>query len=223
MSLKRWLRAIAVFVVGAGTGWIAAPDPSDTPSASPPVRTESASRPNKPSYSSQPDSVKVLPGGLLSIHADGVTRAWLESELSRQGLSLKDPARGELVDRSTAAAFDAGAETPAVESVEPERVASALLNGTEQERIAALTHALEQGIDVPLELLRETVESGPSSDLRLLAFRMYVDALSADSEDAGAALTLGTSSDDPAVRAEALARLAEFEQLRQASAAQSPP
>jgi hypothetical protein len=72
-------------------------------------------------------------------------------------------------------------------------------------------------------VLRETFESGPSSDLRLLAFRMYVDAVSADSEDAGAALSLGTSSDDPAVRAEALARLAEFEQLRQASAAQSPP
>lgn len=194
MSVSHGLRAVAIFAIGAATGWVAANHFGDTSSESASAHNKNASSPSERLSSSQADSVKVLP--------------------------LESPADLETPEHNAATA---PLETePVAEFNDPEQVVSSLRNGTDQEAIAALTRSLEQNVDVPIEALRETAQYGASSDLRLLAFRMYVDAVSDDSDAASAALNLGASSDDPNVRTEALARLAEFEQMQQALVQQTP-
>lgn len=222
MNVSHGVRAVAIFAIGAATGWIAATHRGDTPSETASARNGSTSSGNERSNSLSTDSVKVLPGGLLSIHADNVTLAWLQNELHRQGSTLEHFARLEARERETATAFVTEPQSPAIDSDNAERIVSSLRNGTDQEGIAALTRSLEQNVEVPIEALRETAQYGASSDLRLLAYRMYVDAVSDDSDAASAALNLGASSDDPNVRTEALARLAEFEQMQQAIVPQTP-
>jgi len=220
MSLDVWLRGITIFVFGAAAGWIAAPDSSDPQSTTHSASSDVASPPSL-SHASRHDSVELLADGSLSIHADGITLAWLESELARRGARIDTPQSGEEEsDSGITSACDDRSPIPAEAPVDPARVVFALRNGSTQEGIAALTRSLEQNVDIPVDVLRETVEFGASSELRQLAFRMYVDAASSDTDSASAALTLGATSNDPNVRTDALARLAEFEQMRQATVTQ---
>ncbi len=86
------------------------------------------------------------------------------------------------------------------------------------QRLAALTQALQSGVDLPPDVLRDAFEAGPSA-LRSLAFAAYIDTVSSDTAAVRAALLDGTYNDDAAVRADASARLIEFRQLEQAIAA----
>jgi hypothetical protein len=94
--------------------------------------------------------------------------------------------------------------------------------GTESERQAALTRALQAGIDLPRELLRVTYGSDPSESVRLLAFTTYVDAVSDNRVEVRAALESGAYNDSPAVQAEAQRRLAELDSYERALA-ETPP
>jgi hypothetical protein len=217
MYISHGLRAVAIFAVGAATGWIAATHLGDSLSEFASVHDTTESSLNGGSH--QTNSVEALPGGLQSLHADSATLASLQSELQRQGSTLENPTRLEPSD--TPAAVVEEADSPA-HSDDTDRIVSSLRNGTDQEGIAALTRSLQQNVEVPVEALRETAQYGASSNLRLLAYRMYVDAVSDDSDAASAALNLGASSNDPNVRTEALARLAEFEQMQQATVPQTP-
>jgi hypothetical protein len=221
MSVDRWLRGITIFVVGAAMGWIAAPDSTNTPPAPSQASRNSGAPLSSSLRAPRRDSVEFLPDGAVSIHAEHVTLAWLERELAQPGATLNAPRTDNRADESTVIAIDAQTTTPSDDPVDPERVSLVLRNGTAQDGIAALTRSLEQDVDVPVEVLRETVEFGASSEIRQLAFRMYVDAVSNDTESSSAALALGASSNDPNIRSEALARLAEFEQMRQATVPQS--
>lgn len=226
MNHNRWIQALAVFCAGVATGWIVSPGPGDTSPTPSPEFTESASRSSSAASSPQSDLMKDQPGGSLSGHADSASPRSLQDELAQQVSRLQGdpPANAEGSGGATtpdekAAPSNGETGTPAAA---PEQLMSILRNGTEQERVAALTHSLEQDVGLPADALRETVQSDPSPEVRLLAFRMYVDAMSGDSDDASAALTQGAYSDDPDVREEAQMRLAEFELLQQASVSQNP-
>lgn len=217
MNHNLWIHALAVFCAGVATGWIVSPGPGDTLPTPSPEFTESASRSSSAASSPQSDLMKDQPGGPHSGHAESASPRSLQDELAQQVSQLQGdpPANAE----GSGGATNGETGTPAAA---PEQLMSILRNGTEQERVAALTHSLEQDVGLPADALHETVQSDPSPEVRLLAFRMYVDAMSGDSDDASAALTLGAYSDDPDVREEAQMRLAEFELLQQASVPQIP-
>jgi hypothetical protein len=92
-----------------------------------------------------------------------------------------------------------------------------LTEGTESERHAALTHALEAGGgDLPPELLQRIYESDPSEAVRVLAFTTYVDSVSDNRAEARFALESGLYDASSAVQVEAQRRLAELEQFERA-------
>ncbi|HVK98972.1 MAG TPA: hypothetical protein VM553_04135 [Dongiaceae bacterium] len=220
MNHNRWIQALAVFSVGVATGWIVSPGPGDAPPIPSPELTESTSHSNSVTSSPQSDL------DLLSGDTDSATPVSLQGKLAQAVPRLQGDASANAEDSSRATTPDEKAAMPNGETgtpaAAPEQLMSILRNGTEQERITALTHSLEHDIGVPADVLRETVQSDPSPEVRLLAFRMYVDVMSGDSDTANAALTLGAYNDDPEVREEAQMRLAEFELLQQTSVPQNP-
>ena len=119
-----------------------------------------------------------------------------------------------------APAPDAPAPTTASELV------TALTSGTDSERQAALTKALQYDIEIPPDLLINAYVNDPSDDVRLLAFTTYIDSVSDDVEAARAALQSATNNTSSIVQAEAYRRLddlARYEAGLAAAAAQGIP
>jgi hypothetical protein len=97
-----------------------------------------------------------------------------------------------------------------------------LADGTESERYAALTQALQAGIDVPAELLQQTYGSDLSASVRLLALEAYVDSVSDDRDQVRVALQSALYDGSSAVQAEAQRRLSELERYESLLAETSP-
>ena len=98
-----------------------------------------------------------------------------------------------------------------------------LREGTETERLAALTEALQSGFNLPPRLLQQTYVNDLAESVRLLAFEAYVDSISDDRGEVRATLESGVYDMSAAVQAESRRRLAELEQYeRMLAAAPSP-
>lgn len=94
-----------------------------------------------------------------------------------------------------------------------------LTEGTEAERYAALTAALQSESDVPPRLLQQTYVSDLAESVRLLAFEAYVDSISDDRGEVRATLESGIYDMSDAVQAESRRRLAELERYERMLAA----
>ena len=97
-----------------------------------------------------------------------------------------------------------------------------LTEGTETERHAALTEALQSESDVPPQLLQQTYVTDLSESVRLLAFKAYVDAISDDRAEVRNLLESGIYDMSAAVEAESRRRLAELERF-ELMLAEAPP
>jgi hypothetical protein len=156
--------------------------------------------------------------GTVSVHVDRVSAGWLLLELRRWG-SVAD-AGGPAADQGTSAVTEPSYASPAEEDsafVDVEFLERALAEGTETERYAALSQALEAGIDLPPELLRQTYGNDPSERVRLLAFTTHLDMVSDDRTEVRAVVQSGLYG-SPAMQTEAQRRLSELEQYELALA-----
>lgn len=97
-----------------------------------------------------------------------------------------------------------------------------LAEGTETDRRAALTAALQLESDVPPRLLQQTYVTDLSESVRLLAFKAYVDSISDDRSEVRSMLESGVYDMSEAVQAESRRRLAELERFEQMLAAAPP-
>ena len=88
-----------------------------------------------------------------------------------------------------------------------------LTEGTETERHAALTEALQSESDVPPRMLEQTYVTDLSDNVRLLAFTAYVDAISDNRAKVRILLESGLYDISAAVQAESRRRLAELERF----------
>lgn len=126
----------------------------------------------------------------------------------------------EVTDRTTTEGVEldhGSSETQAHVSLES--FATEFSNGTDGERLAALTQALQYGIEIQPQLLIDAYLNDPSEDVRLLAFTTYVDSVSDEVEVVRAALQSATNNTSPIVQAEADRRLAELTNYEAAVAA----
>jgi hypothetical protein len=156
--------------------------------------------------------------GTVSVHVDRVSAGWLLLELRRRG-SVPD-AGGPAADQGRSAVTEPSYASPAEEDsafVDVEFLERALTEGTETERYAALSQALQAGIDLPPELLRQAYGNDPSERVRLLAFTTHLDMVSDDRTEVRAILQSGLYG-SPAMQAEAQRRLSELEQYELALA-----
>ena len=114
----------------------------------------------------------------------------------------------------------------ALARINAEDLATALALGTDSERHAALTKALQYDIEIPPDLLINAYLNDPSDEVRLLAFMTYIDSASRDVEVVRAALQSATNNTSSIVQTEAYKRLddlARYENGMAAAAAQGIP
>jgi len=170
-----------------------------------------------------PQSVMMLDDGHVSIHVDNAPIVWLLQELDRQGaqLSAAVPVPPEDLAGSTPL-LSSAPDAARPDSADRAHLAGTLGVGTEDDQYESLTQALQLGIELPADLLRQAFETGPSERVRLLAFTTYVDGLTSEVESVREALTSGTFSTSAAVQAEARKRLEEFERYQELIAATPP-
>jgi hypothetical protein len=94
-----------------------------------------------------------------------------------------------------------------------------LTEGTETERYAALTEALQSEFDLPARLLQRTYVNDLSESVRVVAFKAYVDSISDDRREVRDTLESGVYDMSAAVQAESRRRLAELERYEHTLAA----
>jgi hypothetical protein len=94
-----------------------------------------------------------------------------------------------------------------------------LTEGTETERYAALTEALQSESDLPPRLLQQTYVTDLAESVRVLAFKAYVDSISDDRAEVRRMLESGVYDLSAAVQAESRRRLAELERFESMLAA----
>lgn len=150
-----------------------------------------------------PQSDTMLADGYLSIHTDTA------------------PVSPESRAEPTPLAFG-GLDDAQPDPADQAHVIRAFWGGTEDDQYDALTQALQLGIDLPADLLRQAFETGPSERVRLLAFTTYLDGTTSDVESVREALVSGTVNTSAAVQAEARKRLEEFERYQEMIAATPP-
>lgn len=103
--------------------------------------------------------------------------------------------------------------------VSPESLAIEFASGTDGERLAALTQAVQYNIELQPDILINAYVNDPSDDVRLLAFTTYIDSVSDEVEVVRAALQSATNNTSPIVQAEADRRLVELTTYEAAVAA----
>jgi hypothetical protein len=170
-----------------------------------------ATVPRAPAAGGPGAAIQPFADGTVSVHVDRVAVGWLLLELGSRG-AVPEAAGPDATDGTVVvseSSCEPADEDPGVDAEVLERT---LAEGTESERHGALTQALQAGIELPPELLRQTYGSDPSESVRLLAFTTYVDAVSDDRAEVRAALESGAYNGSSAVQAEAHRRLAELEQ-----------
>ena len=137
--------------------------------------------------------------------------------------SLPDATGDVYPDKTTAASEPSGEPADGDSGVvDIDALTRTLADGTESERYAALTQALQAGIDVPAELLQQTYGSDLSESVRLLALEAYVDSVSDDRDQVRLALQSALYDGSSAVQAEAQRRLSELERYESLLAETSP-
>jgi hypothetical protein len=170
-----------------------------------------------------PQFVTMLGDGYVSVHVDNAPIVWLLQEFERHGvpLSIAAPASPRDFAGSTPLAFG-GPDASEPDPADQAHLVDALRGGTEGDQYDSLTQALQLGIDLPADLLRQAFETGPSERVRLLAFTTYLDNTASDVESVREALASGTVNTSAAVQAEARKRLEEFERYQELIAATPP-
>jgi hypothetical protein len=218
MSRSRWVGIAAALATASVLGWVVDALWRESPAA-PSQRQAPAQRTPTVLTSARP-TVTVLGDGMVSIHVDRTSVAWLLRELERQGARLPSAAQEIPAGTTSLASGESDAAEP--DSSESDRLVIALSNGTEDDRQAAIRRARDQSIDLPAGLLRQTFETDSSESVRVLAFTTYIDTAMSDAESIREALTSGTFNSSAAVQAEARKRLTEFE-IYQELVAATPP
>jgi hypothetical protein len=106
--------------------------------------------------------------------------------------------------------------TSAIPSASEERVSTddlrALREGTESERLAALQSANSVGAVLPADLLQQFIDSDPSDQVRLEAFKAYVNSHSNDADAVARELDVARYNQSAAVREESSRRREFFDQ-----------
>jgi hypothetical protein len=93
-----------------------------------------------------------------------------------------------------------------------------LRSGTEPERFAALSRAVETGLVLPASDLIEVFQGDESDRVALLAFSSHVDSVAEDAGAAREALARGLESGNAAVREDATRRMIEMDSLARVQA-----
>jgi hypothetical protein len=163
------------------------------------------------------DRVRVFGDGTVSIQLRKAPVRWLLDELARQGGGLPGEATEPAARRSAVEPAAAPSErTSDIPSETEERdstdVLRALREGTESERLAALQSANSVGAVLPADLLQQFIDSDPSDQVRLEAFKAYVDSHSNDADAVARVLDVGRYNQSAAVREESNRRLEFFDQ-----------
>jgi hypothetical protein len=220
----RWFGVAALAVASGTAGWALGRQGHDgrDPAPAHMVHAYVATVLRAPAAGGPGAAIQSFADGTISVHVDHVAVGWLLLELGSRG-AVPDAAGPDATD-GTVVVSESSCE-PAEEDggvVDTEFLERTLAEGTESERQAALTQALQAGIELEPEVLRQTYGSDPSESVRLLAFTTYVDTVSDDRAEVRAALQSGASNGSPAVQAEAQRPLAELEQYERAPA-ETPP
>jgi hypothetical protein len=171
-------------------------------------------------------AVSVFSDGTVSVQVRRAPLGWLLDELARRGAKM--PMRGQpsvvmpvaLPASGTSACVES--DSPATDERKSESVLQALREGSEAERAAALREASTAGIEVPSETLQQLAATDPSAQVRVQAYKAYLDSTANDATAFSAALAFGHDSPSSDVRAEASKRQIAFDALQrvQASAVQ---
>ena len=163
------------------------------------------------------DRVRVFSDGTVSIQLSKAPLRWLWDELARQGGGLPGQATEPAALRSAMVPVAAPTERasdipPESEERESTEVLRTLREGNEAERLAALQEADSVGAILPADLLQQFIDSDPSDQVRLQAFKAYVDKRSNDADAVAKVLDAGRYNQSAAVRAESSKRLEMFDQ-----------
>lgn len=120
--------------------------------------------------------------------------------------------------RVVAASPARAAESVSSQSNQPTQEWQALRSGSEDERADALINAVDQGADIPGQVLEGVMDSDSSDRVRLLAFNTYLDSVSSDTEAINAVLEHALANSSGAVQEEARRRMNDFQELLAAQA-----
>ncbi len=217
MTVSNWIGIVLAIAVAGTSGWIAGAKMEDSGTAS---------------RSPAPVPVAALPK-----HSEPEARATIlenheQPTLKKETTLTKTPSaeiqplvtEWEPLPEPECEPLEADTEPSAttsnIRSVED--ITDTLQNGNDTDRLEALNLALEQSTELPGDMLRNLLETDPSAPVRLLALTTYLDLVNDDGKAVAAALKIAESDWDPAVQAEALSRLSEFDALQQAIAAAPP-
>jgi hypothetical protein len=199
-----------IATVSAASGWLLG---SQRPSSRPVPDTESTNVPTP----SAADRVRVFSDGTVSIQLSKAPLRWLMDELARQSGGLPDVASEPAAPRSAIVPVSVPSKSASDIPTENEERASAdvlrtLREGNETQRLAALQQADSVGAVLPSDLLQQFIDSDPSDQVRVQAFKAYVDMRSNDADAVAKLLDAGRYNQSAAVRAESDKRLEMFDQ-----------
>jgi hypothetical protein len=187
-SWRRGLTLIAIALASGGTGWVLGQREPEIrgPASADGVATRVATLPGAP-----------------KTRLPAITESWGDQAVS-----------AHVVGDAKATAGDGASCEPAAEVTGVLDIAlleRKMTEGTETERYAALTEALQSESDVPPPLLQQTYVTDLAESVRLLAFKAYIDAISDDRTEVRNTLESGVYDMSAAVQAESRRRLAELE------------
>jgi hypothetical protein len=199
-----------IATVSAASGWFLG---SNRPASRPVPDTESTNVLTP----SAADRVRVFSDGTVSIQLSKTPLRWLWDELARQGGGPPGQATEPAAPRSAmvpvAVRSERASDTPPEsEERESTEVLRTLREGNDAERLAALQEADSVGATLPADLLQQFIDSDPSDQVRLQAFKAYVDKRSNDADAVAKVLDAGRYNQSAAVREESSKRLEMFDQ-----------
>jgi hypothetical protein len=153
-------------------------------------------------------------------HVEDRTSSDLGGSPDPPGLMAQSPDQSSVVSDRTQVESSATAHESdgALARINAEDLATTLTLGTDSERHAALTKALQYDIELPPDLLVNAYVNDPSDDVRLLAFTTYIDSQS-DVEVIRSALRSAMNNTSQIVQAEAQRQFDELTSYEAAVAA----
>ena len=153
--------------------------------------------------------------GLLTGSFARVTPEWLLATLERTGVGPPRATTHLATQSPTAAAEERSGKTaPVAHDV----VLRQLRNGSDAERLSALTTLVDEDLAIPPRDLVDTFQSTADDRLAMFAFTLYVGSVAEDAGAAREALQRGLESVNGGVRADAARRMGELERLVQTEA-----
>jgi hypothetical protein len=206
-----------IATVSAASGWFLG-------SKSPSSRSVHVTKATNELTPSAADRVRVFSDGTVSIQVSKAPLRWLWDELARQGGGLPGEATEPVAPRSAMVPVAAPRDIP-TESEERDStdVLRNLREGNEAERLAALHEADSVGAVLTTDLLQQFIDSDPSDQVRLQAFKAFVDMRSNDADAAAKVLEAGRYNQSALVREESSKRLEIFDQTLHVQATNVEP